>query len=77
MVALGPEDQRALDQAEQSAMEVLQNRVFVLPILEKKKVSDLWIEATRDYDNKLDWGLFSERFGNITRLIREAAREDM
>jgi hypothetical protein len=76
-VVLGPEDQRQLGEAEQAALEVLRNRVFLFPILEKKNILNLWIQATRDYDNGLDVDLFSKRFGTISRLIREAALQDM
>lgn len=77
MVALGPEDQRQLSKAEQAALEMLHNRVFVSPILEKNNILDRWIQATRDYDNGLDVGLFSNRFREISSLIRKAAQEDL
>ncbi len=73
MIAHGPEEQRAHAEMEAQALMTIRDRIFVAGELREMKLVEKWIKATRDFDNTRDYDAFAKSFGEITRLITEAA----
>src|SRR5713226_4251307 len=64
-----------MDNKKQEYRELLtiRDRIFVAGELREMKLVEKWIKATRDFDNTRDYDAFAKSFGEITRLITEAA----
>lgn len=78
LVALAEQEQRALSEAEATALMVIRDRIYIADDVQRLDILNRWIKALRDLDYKgLVESEFSKRYNEINADIVKAASRNI